>query len=381
MNMPPRLMLVGLGDLGFRVLGQLLRRPYPIEVAIGGRSTTQLQRLVRLQQFTALQYERWINVDVLHMDINDPGAMAETIAQWRPDVIFNGMSLQSWRVITQLPPPIFAELDTAQFGPWLPMHATPMLALMEALKQSGLKDVTTINSAFPDATNPLLATAELAPTCGIGNVANIIPALRCSAAKLLKAKDPLETHVLFYAQHFLSHGIPRSGTADGAPFHLQVVHRREDVTQALDPADLFHEVSTTFKRQGGVQGQELTAASAITLLDALLNDGRHIVHVPGPAGLPGGWAAHASASGVIPLIPDGCTLKSLIAINEEGQTRDGIERIDADGTVWFTEKNMAVMKRLLGWDVRKLHRNEMAAAASELGQCYAAFATNHETSR
>lgn len=377
MNTPARFMLVGLGDLGFRLLGQLLRRPYPLEVAVCGRRPEDLQRLVRLQQFTALQYESWKRVEVLEMDVDNLDASAETIAQWKPDVIFNAMSLQSWRVITQLPPAVFRELDTAQFGPWLPMHAVPMLALMKAVQQSGLKNVLTVNSAFPDATNPVLATAGLAPTTGIGNVANIVPALRCSAAHLLGARDPLETQVLFYAQHFLTHGVPRSGTADGAPYHLQVIHQRQDVTEWLDPEAIFREVATTFKRQGGVKGQELTAGSAMRLLDAMLTDARRIVHAPGPGGLPGGWAVRVNASGVEPIVPKGQTLESLTAINQGGQALDGIERIDPDGTVWFSEENMAIMDRMLGWNVRKLHRDEMPEAAKELGKHYAAFAAKY----
>jgi len=377
----PRLMIVGLGDLGFRVLGRVLTRDFPVHVAVTGRDLEVTTRKARLQQLTAFQRGRWVEIEPFEVDVEDIDRAAEAIACFRPDVIFNAMSRQSWRIITELPRAVFAELDTAELGPWLPMHLVPMQRLMRAVERSGVPGVRTVNAAYPDAVNPALAAGGLAPTTGIGNVANIVPALRCASARLLGAANPTETQVLFYAQHFLTHGIPRTGTSGGAPFHLRVLHEGQDATGRLDPQDIFREVATTFRRQGGQLGQELTSSSALAVLEAMLTDADRVVHAPGPGGRPGGWAVRARAGAVTPVIPEGVTEAALRAVNEGGQARDGVERIDADGTVWFTEANMAVMERLVGWSVRKVHLDDMAAAADELDARYRRFAQRHGAPR
>jgi len=57
--------------------------------------------------------------------------------------------------------------------------------LMQAVKASGIA-TKTVNAAFPDAVNPILARIGLAPDIGVGNVANLVPAVRLSIARLLE---------------------------------------------------------------------------------------------------------------------------------------------------------------------------------------------------
>ncbi|MEM1034734.1 MAG: hypothetical protein AAGN82_30620, partial [Myxococcota bacterium] len=90
--------------------------------------------------------------------------------------------------------------------------------------------------------------------------------------------------------------------------------------------------------------------------------------------LPGGWAVYVDRRGVTPLVPEGLSREELVEVNEGGQRLDGIERIDDDGTVHFAAPNMAIMKRMIGWDVACLHLDEMGEAAVELGKRYRAFA-------
>lgn len=369
----PTLLLVGLGDLGFQVLGLLLRLPFDKRIVVGGRDLETLRRRVHLQQFTTLQHERWDPVEVVPFDVDHLDAAAETLHAVQPDVVFSAMSLQSWRVITELPRDVFAELDTAQFGPWLPMHLAPALALMRAVRAADCR-AHVVNAAFPDAVNPCLATQDLAPTTGIGNVANIIPALRCAVAHVLGRPTPLGVQVLFYAQHYLTHGMPRTGTTGGADCHLQVCVDRQDVTDQLDFDEVFRHVGTTFRRQGGRPGQLLTAGSAVRLLGPLATGREAVVHAPGPGGLPGGWAVRVDEHGVTPIVPHGTTREALIAVNEQGQALDGIDAIEQDGTIRFRDQNMAIMERLVGWRLDRMHVTDAAEVAAELGATYQAFA-------
>ncbi|MHC0430286.1 hypothetical protein ACX6XY_08855 [Streptomyces sp. O3] len=366
----PLIMLVGMGDLSAQVLTMLLSNPATNRVVLAGRDTEAIRRRGNLAHFTATNLGHTGSVDTVHMDLHDVAASAETLARVRPDIVFMGASLQSWRRITELPPEVFEELDQAQFGPWLPMHLTLNHLLMQALRQSGTAPKV-VNAAFPDAVGPVLAAAGLPQTLGIGNVANIIPALTHGTAHLLGA-DPARVELRLVAQHYFSHYVPRAGDAGQGAYHLSASLDGHPVEVSHE--DLFRQLNGRLKRLGGVPGQLLTASSAVRVLTAMATDSHLLAHAPAPGGLPGGYPVRVGRDGGTLDLPAGLTREQAIRINEQCQAADGIERIDADGTVTFTEPEMAVMRRLLGYECRTMRIEESADRADELGQKYRAFA-------
>jgi hypothetical protein len=55
-----------------------------------------------------------------------------------------------------------------------------------------------------------------------------------------------------------------------------------------------------------------------------------------------------------------------LAINEAGQRADGIERIEEDGTVVFTDTAVAIMKEVLDYELTPLNFDECDQRAEEL---------------
>lgn len=106
---------------------------------------------------------------------------------------------------------------------------------MQAVKQTGL-DAKVINSAFPDTTHTILDKVGLAPAIGIGNVANIVPAIRSSIAYRL-GRPMKDVTAYFFAQHYVSHYLPRFGTTGGAPYYLKAMVDGENVTDDLNLDD------------------------------------------------------------------------------------------------------------------------------------------------
>jgi hypothetical protein len=102
------------------------------------------------------------------------------------------------------------------------------------------------------------------------------------------------------------------------------------------------------------------------LVEALLGDVPRRVHVPAPGGRPGGYPALASTSGVALDLPDGVPEAHAIAINATAARWDGIERIDADGTVTFTTEVAEATERLLGLRLAAVRADEMDLVADEL---------------
>ncbi|WNZ13665.1 hypothetical protein [Streptomyces sp. 11x1] len=368
----PLIMLVGMGDLSAKVLTMLLGDPATDRVVLAGRDTETIRRRGNLALFTATNLGRHGSVDTVHMDLRNVGATAETLARVRPDIVFMGGSLQSWRVITQLPRQTFEELDEAQFGPWLPMHLTLNHLLMRAVRESAV-DTRVVNAAFPDAVGPVLGKVGLAPTIGVGNVANIVPALTHGAAHLL-GEHPADVRLRLVAQHYFSHYVPRFGDAGKGAYHLDVRVDGRASTAEVDHHALFAQLDHRLKRLGGIDGQLLTASSAVRVLHGMATDSGVLAHAPAPGGLPGGYPVRVHREGGTLDLPDGLTQEEAVRLNEDCQRADGIDRIDDDATVHFTEPEMSVMKRLLGYDCPSMKLGDCADWADELGRKYAAFA-------
>jgi hypothetical protein len=366
------IMIVGLGDLGSRVLDLLTRWPDPSPIIVAARNVEAARRRANLALFSAQQIGFDPAISVEAVDLHDIDRTAETIARVKPDIVFNTATLQSWRIITELPADIFTALDEAQFGPWLPMHLTLMWKLMQAVQRSGIATAV-VNGAFPDATNAVLGKAGLAPACGIGNVANVIPALRNSAAMQLNA-PVRRVQLRMVAQHYVSHAVPRFGHCGEAPAHVQVLLDAEDVTARIDQRALFAALPGPLKRVGGREGQTLTAASATRVLRTMTTGSGEVVHSPGPNGLPGGYPVRFVGLRPEIVLPTGLSLEDAIKINEAGQRADGIESIGADGTVRFTAREMAVMKEMIGYHCEAMALTECEKWAAELRSKYVAFA-------
>jgi hypothetical protein len=122
----------------------------------------------------------------------------------------------------------------------------------------------------------------------------------------------------------------------------------------------------------------MTAASAFTTAERMMSVNESIIHVPGPNGLPGGYPVKVSKQEVKVMLSPNLTLEKAIQINEECMKFDGIEHIDTDGTVYFAESNMAILKETLGYECRRMPLSEVEEWAKELLAKYVAFVEKYK---
>ncbi|WP_332846075.1 Rossmann-fold NAD(P)-binding domain-containing protein [Pseudomonas lactucae] len=365
-----KLLLVGAGNLCLQIL-KILGPKNAFEFVVLGRNEEATVRLCNLVQLSCAQLGHYIAIKPVIADLTDIDRVTRLLREEAPDLLVNCASLQSWRVITGLPKQSFEQLDQAQFGPWLPMHLTLMHGLMQAVKASGIA-ARTVNAAFPDAVNPILARVGLAPDIGVGNVANLIPALRFSLARLLECA-PDDVQVQLYAQHYFSHYVPRGGLPGRANYRLLYeVRDRPDVARL--PAEvIFATVKTAFRRLGGIDGQFLTACSAVTVIEGLVSPTPVLVHAPGPLGLPGGYPVWLHDGRIEVQFSHACPQDEAVRINTICQSQDGIDEIHCDGSVSYNPQCMAVMQAMLGYSKKTMSIEQSADCARELASKYAAF--------
>lgn len=365
------LLLIGIGNLGSNLL-QLLAFNPRYQVTVAARNEDELCRRINMINQSLLQLMIPNRIRMVQLDLFNVNDTSDKIARLKPDIIFTAVSLQSWWVISELPPDIFSELDEARVGPWLPMHLTLIYKLMIAIKQTGLSPKV-VNGSYPDVVNPLLAKVGLGPYVGIGNVANPVPGIRFCIAQHLKCA-PEEISVKFFAHHTVSYRVSRKGTAEGLPYHLSIFHQGTDITSDVPKNKPFELLPTLFRRLGGKEGQLMTASSALSVLNALASENLTPVHAPGPFGWEGGFALQLSQDEMKVDLPPGLTLEEAIALNRAGAILDGIEAIEPDGTIRFNPVNMRIMKKILGYSIQSFHVSESEQHADMLKRLYKNFA-------
>jgi hypothetical protein len=365
------LMIVGIGELASLTLNLLTQQDDIGKIYLAGSNLEVSIKLKNLNILTAAHIGKYPEIECVFIDINNIEQTAEILQKIKPDIIFNSASIQSWKIITSLPKEVFLELDQAQFGPWLPMHLTLLHKLMQAVKISGI-DGKLVNAAFPDAANCILGKVGLAPYTGIGNVANVVPALRHAFA-MQTGESVRDINIALFTQHYFSHRIPTYGDAGGSPFHLTVYLKNEDISLQVENATAIKSVQKDFPKTGGVFRQQLTAASALSILLPMIRNQTASAHAAGPIGLPGGYRVTANYHNISVELPSSLTLDEAIRINNECQRLDGIERIDNNGVCYFTDREMAIMNKLLHYHCTSMKLEESEQWANELKAKYLAF--------
>ena len=360
-----KILILGSGVLGGAVLDFLAQSGQPYDIYVGGRNPEKTWLRINLTKFTATNLGLMPKLSFIEIDIMDVERTADAIADLKPDLIFNATTLHSWWVITQLPADAYQRIDTARGGVWTPMHLVLTRRLMKAVKQSGVK-THVVNASYPDVVNAALAAEGLAPSIGIGNIANTVPVLKYAAAHVLN-QDPAAIQIRVFGQHYFSYRMPSSGTASNIPYYLAIYLYGEQLpTDTARDEAIFSTLTGPFKRVRGIAGQSVTASSATRVIRALIDNGQEIIHAPGPMGLVGGYPVQVTQGSLSIALPQGITLHDAVEINRRCQVLDGIANVAEDGSVHYTSESAGILREELGYDCEFMHLDECEERATEL---------------
>jgi NAD(P)-dependent dehydrogenase (short-subunit alcohol dehydrogenase family) len=354
-------MLVGLGDLGAAVLELLARQEGLGQIVVCSRRAERGVARCNVARMGAVAQGYQPSIRFVPLDISDAAAVADTVRREAPDLIFSSASLQTWWLADLLPEEQARELKRARFGVWLPVHLTLTLKLMQALDGAEYHGVT-LTAPFPDVVNCVLGKLGLAPTCGVGNLDEIVAKVRQLAAERLGARlDAID--VMLVAHHALVPAAFGEPMEELPPYYLRVYLEGRDVSERVDTRALL---LAPYPLTPGPASCFLTAGSAAKLIRSLLADGETYLHAPAPHGLPGGYPIIVRGGDVEPLAIEGLSLEEAVAVNERSHRFDGIERIEADGTAVFCARDVEVLRRTLGYDSDRLKPEESEERAQEL---------------
>ena len=222
-------MLVGLGGLGATVLELLARHQGLGQIVVCSRRAEHGVARCNLARMGAIAQGYEPSIRFVALDINDEGAVAETVRHEAPDIIFSAATLQTWWLPDLLPEKQAEALKKARFGVWLPVHLTLTLKLMRALRDADYRGIT-LSAPFPDVVNCVLGKLGLAPTCGVGNLDEIVPKLRLLAAERLGAQlDAID--VLLVAHHALHPAAFGEPMEEMPPYYVRIHFVGQDVSE------------------------------------------------------------------------------------------------------------------------------------------------------
>ena len=359
--MKPSLLLIGLGDLGHVILELLVREKALGQIIACDINEERGVARCHLAQMSAIAHRFSPSLRFLPLDVNQKQAVVKAVKTAKPDIILNTASLQSWCLPDLLPFEQSALIKSAGFGMWFPVHFALTLKLMEVLQEVDYQGVT-LSAPFPDVVNPVLGCLDMAPTCGVGNLDEIVPKIKWLTSRKINATVD-EIDVLLVAHHALEGNVYGEPHSEHPPFFLRIEYKGKDITKQVRADELLF---APFPLPPGRAIHFLTAGSTLRLIQALLGKEEQLLHVPGPDGLPGGYPVLVSKGKVEVAALKGITLKEAVRINELSHRFDGIERIEADGTVVFCSDNVEIFKEELGYDCTRLHPQDALARAEEL---------------
>jgi len=363
-------MLVGMGDLGGILLEYLVTNPKLRFVTADINEERALAR-INLARLGAVARGLDPQIEFVQLDLNNIDNTAQTIVGTKPDIILTTATLQTWWLPDRLPDAESAKIKSAGFGVWFPVHFALTMKLMRAAQRANFGGFI-VTAPYPDVANAVLGKLGIPPSCGIGNVEEIVPKIRWLAARQLSI--PIDAiHVTLVAHHALQRfTLNRTAVenASAAPFFLKIEADGRDVTEEINAAELL---LSAFPITSGPASHVLTAATTYRLVNALVTENEQYIHVPGPNGLPGGYPVYASSDGIrLADIPE-LSFEDAIRINEDSHRFDGIEKVEEDGSVHFTQQAAETMREALGYDCPILRPNDVDDRARELvrrfGEC------------
>lgn len=315
--MHARVLVLGPGDLGTRIARALCALPEVRELVLACRDDRGIAALLHACGTARVRF--------VHIDLRDRAALEHLLRTERPELLLNcAVDVSPWWIADQQHPSWIA-LHRAGFGLQLPLQLSLLLQVMEAARTVDLR-VPVVNASYPDMTHPILATRELAPTAGTGNVAMLERQTRAALRNDERAYDLVR--VAGHHAHVtpMVHARPPEPPATRPQVFLgEEARRADDLPFAGPPLPSDRRLN------------ELSAASAVPLLRALLGGPSVRMSTPAPFGLPGGWPVRVETNSIALDLPPQTTREELIAFQWQSARADGIERVDPDGTVHFTE--------------------------------------------
>jgi hypothetical protein len=354
-----RIAIIGLGDLGCRIASELASFGCNDEILLLGRNRHRGQHLE--QKLCAMA--RRVAARFIECDAQSAPALMDIFAREQPTLIVQCAALLSPWALHERRDRLAQTLLDAGFAIQLPLQLVVLQAVMRAACASG-RLIKVVNCSYPDLTHAALRSEYLEPLVGIGN-AGMFHEIAETCARPLAGNRPIRV-IAHHSQVPLLCKVyePRHGELEPRVFFGDDEVEYARVFAGSEPLPKSRELNA------------LTCAHAVKVIGALLGRAPPLrTSVPGPHGRPGGWPALISHETVELDLPAGVTVDSVTQFNAAAARADGVEHIEPDGTVHFTERARAATEPWSKLIAQPLNPRDLECRSRALLDLVNAYAT------
>jgi hypothetical protein len=361
MTEPADLLIFGSGAFASRILFDIAATAIrPVSVAIAARNPVRRDWLRVAANARAANFCRPAHFRAHDVDLSLPDAADEAIATYRPKVVVQAATTQTSSVISGQKDAWGQLVTEGGLGITAVFNALFSSRVAGALKKAESKAYF-VNCGFPDVVNSMLAALGLPITCGFGNVAILATAFAGEQA----IRTPGRLKVLAHYETIGAWRRPASERAGMPAARVWI-----DDAEIPDIYTAFRGVKLTPEPVIDISG-----ATGVPLILAMISGEDWQGHAPGPNGLPGGYPV-ALRQGKLDLdLPRPIGRGESIAWNARFEAEDGLA-VDGAGRARYSgrlyEKLSAVSPSLAeGFavsDIEIVHKDMEALRAMLQGR-------------
>ena len=323
--------MFGTGEFAARVLFDLAASASePLHVLVVGRQPARLAWLKTAAQARARIFGSSLEVATHTAAAFEDEVVADILGRSRPRVVFQAASLQTAAVIRSNDNAWADLVQQGGLSSTAPFQAVLSLRIARVLQRM-LPAAHFVNACFPDVVNPILKAAGVPVLGGVGNVA----ILSCAFEGLLHGHGTeAQLQVLAHYQQLSA-------------------WRRSPQERAFPPPRVWidgQEVGDVYARFSDVMLSpqvtfDISGATGVPLLKALVAGRPWRGHMAGPMGLPGGYPIALEAGGALRVdLPPGLDLDEAQAWNRAFEERSGLT-VGADGRACYHGRLQELLER------------------------------------
>jgi hypothetical protein len=349
----PTLLILSLGELSTALLESVARADLFSKIVVGSRSRMKALQRANNAIIGAGVEGYYPMIEAEEFDIDQP-SFVHNLRRVNPDIIFTAPSLMPWWKLDGSNKPALP------FAGYMSMHLSLMAKFRDRIGEANTEALW-IGASYPDVINPVLNRSGFGPDCGIGNVQEPIPKLKAGLARHLGCA-PQAVSIHLAAQHAFEYYVLNQDAGQVLPpYLLKATVNGQDHTALAKRV-----LREPFPFPYDLHFNRVTASAGLVALRALTSPTDIDIHLPGIKGLVGGYPVTVNRSKIEIALPKEWSLKQAVDVNTQSLKWDGIELIENDGTVVFTEETQRAFYKLLGKSFERLNMSNVDAQANEI---------------
>jgi hypothetical protein len=362
-----------------QIASELLRRGQDLVIVDIVPEPALRQRIGRLLNDARLATGSCTSQVSVHggVDALDKPEMTAILASEKPDLVINYAIPITWDATKRLSN--YSRISEAGLGAFTPIQVVTPLKIGEAIVESGIQTQYMVGN-LPDITIPIITGVARTqrvqpPVSGAGNVGlNQVAMRRQIAMERAVDFDDVQLSLVSHHVHWVAPREP--GYSNEGPFMAKIVIDGADVTDSFDDLRALMNRGVNNHYESDASFSSTTGILASQVASALLDEsGRaHRLHAPAPNGLPGGYPLLIKGGQVTVDLPLEWNLDDAIAAMNHCHTLDGVQMIEDDGTVHFTDNARSILRKELGYELPALMR---PADITEAARAQIAAVTRH----